>query len=200
MIGVTYSVNNELYAAQDPVFGWSVWVDDGRPCPVDHLYFHYELYGIKQMREMFSGPTYPQELRDAFDAVIAASELKEKQAASELAERYEAAEACAEAMVDKQLQEVRNQVKAFEELNQQALTQIAIMWVGARIAETTSVPEIQRLIRLRAFIMDRVFQFSWREYGAHGKFLTNTDCRVCVKKPATEELAELILGVIPFQR
>jgi len=200
MSSITYSVNNELYAAQHLILGWTIWADGGRPCPVSHLYSHYELYGIKQMRDLFSGPTYPQGLRDAFDAVIALAEAKERRAASELADRYEAAEACAEAMVDKQIRELRDQLKTCQELNQQALTQIAIMWVSARMAETTSVPEIQRLIRLKSFIMDRVFQFSWRDYGLHGKFLASTDCRVCVKKPATEELAELILGIIPFER
>jgi hypothetical protein len=67
-MATVYSINNEIFATKCVIFGWSIDVGFG----YQSLQYGdaYDLNQLKEMRKMFSGILYPDELRTAIDTAI----------------------------------------------------------------------------------------------------------------------------------
>lgn len=74
-MATVYSINNEIFATKCVIFGWSIDVGFGYQS-LQHG-GAYDLNQLKEMRKMFSGTLYPDELRSALDSAIVREEKNE---------------------------------------------------------------------------------------------------------------------------
>jgi hypothetical protein len=206
MFNTTYSVNNELFATKDIIFGWVIVVDNSSPCPIDKLHTRYETWGIKKMREMFSQPVYPQELRDALDETIQRAEAAEVAAVIEKEAILKGAEACAVAPVEEELAAAQRQIRDMQIVEQRTLSKLAVlhvrrlaqMKIHALCTEPAPTFDPEHLKRIIAFLKDYCFELALREVGERGEWLGEADCPVVMKKSGTSPLLlELAKDIFP---
>jgi len=208
MFNTTYEVNGttgKIAVRKDMIFGWCIIIND---TPSGSLKYGHE-FSAQQLAiigDLFVGPLYPEDLKEAFeDAIAEATDDEERWAQRELvyqqemAARFQAAEAMAVAPADEALNELRKQLAEQAWKHRQALSRLAIEFVNRCLSiQLAGSRGEERFRRIRAFLMDNVFELSLRSMGSGGRYLSQDDCQVTVNRPSDPELVALLDGIIPF--
>jgi hypothetical protein len=116
---------NPLQATDSQLYGWVIWRKGGPAAEVDELHKHCHSTVIQKTRSLYNSSVFPKELRDAFDEAVDRAQDKERLDAIMKAVEKSKAEAAADLMVAKQIQDLRNQLKACQDREQRGLLLIA---------------------------------------------------------------------------